>query len=233
VHSSRELTPSSFHLTIDGAPSEADGLLPGFTEGDRLGLVVRRPCGGMGASGAVLVAVTAFYAIQRARSDDFHIYPDYFVFHVGRPLGRHNTLDVYPPHKEVVVPEEPEELLRAINDRGITRLIVEDGVPGEDAFARETISSARSRITGALAYGANGRVLEADVTIAGNEVTEGYVASALEQSEDVDAGERERIKGARRQLAEDGRVVESYRRIGVDEALGLLAPQPERRLAAV
>jgi len=38
---------------------------------------------------------------------------------------------------------------------------------------------------------------------------------------------------ARRALVEDGRPVESYRRVGLDEALGLLAPQPERRLVAV
>jgi hypothetical protein len=187
----------------------------------------------MGASGIVLVAVTAFYEIQRERSDDFLIYPDYFVFHVGRPLGRHNTLDVYPPHKEVVVPDDPEQLLRAINDRAVTRLVVEDGAPGEDAFARETLASARARVVGALAYGANGRVRDADVTIAGNDVTEGYVDSALEQSDDVEAGDRDRMRAARRQLVEDGRVVETYRRIAVEEALGLLAPQPERRLAAV
>jgi hypothetical protein len=233
VHSSRELTPSSFAVTIDGTPAGAEDLLPGFTDADRIGLVVRRPCGGLGASCAVLVAVTAFYAIQRARSDDFLIYPDYFVFHVGRPLGRHNTLDVYPSHKEVVVPDDPEELLRAINDRAITRLVVEDGVPGVDAFARETLASARSRVVTGLAYGANGRVLDADVTIAGNDVTEGYVHSALEQSDDVDDAERGHIKVARRALLEDGRVLETYRRIAVDEALGLLAPEPERRLAAV
>jgi hypothetical protein len=233
VHSSRELTSSSFSLTLDGLPAAADQLLPGFTDADRLGVVVRRPCGGMGASGIVLVAVTAFYEIQRERSDDFLIYPDYFVFHVGRPLGRHNTLDIYPPHKEVVVPDDPEQLLRAINDRAVTRLVVEDGAPGEDAFARETLASARARVVGALAYGANGRVRDADVTIAGNDVTEGYVDSALEQSDDVEAGDRDRMRAARRQLVEDGRVVETYRRIAVEEALGLLAPQPERRLAAV
>jgi hypothetical protein len=233
MHSSRELVPASFAITVDGAPATVAELLPGFTAADRLGVVVRRACGGMGASALVLAAVTAFYEIQRAHAQDFIIYPDYFVFHVGRGLGDHRMFDVWPAHKEVVVHDDPEEVLRAINDRAVTRLVVEDGVPGEGAFARETLASARSRIVTALAYTANGRVRDGDVTIAGNEVTEGYVASALEQSDDVDAGERERIKGARRQLAEDGRVVESYRRIGVDEALGLLAPQPERRLAAV
>jgi hypothetical protein len=34
-------------------------------------------------------------------------------------------------------------------------------------------------------------------------------------------------------LVEDGRPLETYRRIELDEALGLLTPRPERRLVAV
>jgi hypothetical protein len=233
VHSSRELSPASFAITLDGAPATVTELLPGFAAADRMGVVVRRPCGGMGASALLLAAVTAFYEIQRAASEDFVVYPDYFVFHVGQALGDHRMFDVWPSHKEVVVPDDPEEALRAINDRAITRLVVEDGMPGEGAFAPETLASARSRIVTALAYTANGRVREGDVTIAGNDVTEAYVARALEQSGDVSAGERDRIAAARRKLLEDGRPVETYRRVGLDEALGLLAPEPERRLAAV
>ena len=59
------------------------------------------------------------------------------------------------------------------------------------------------------------------------------MSGVLEQSRDVPAGERERIAAARRQLLEGERPVETYRRIALDEALGLLAPQPERRLVAV
>jgi hypothetical protein len=233
VHSSRELSSSSFRIAIDGVSATLDNLLPGFADGDRLGVVVRRPCGVVGSSALVLAAVTAFYDIQRERSDDFFIYPDYFVFHVGRKLGSHNRLEIWPPHKEVVVADEPEEVLRAINDRGVTRLVVEDGAPGEGAFARETLASARARILTALAYTANGRTRDGDVAIASNDVTESYVSGVLEQSRDVPAGERERIAAARRQLLEGERPVETYRRIALDEALGLLAPQPERRLVAV
>jgi len=233
VHSSRELRSSSFRIAIDGTPATIDDLLPGFADSDRLGVVVRRPCGVVGSSALVLAAVTAFYDIQRERSEDFFIYPDYFVFHIGRKLGSHNRLEIWPPHKEVVVADEPEEVLRAINDRGVTRLVVEDGAPGEGAFARETLASARARIVSALAYTANGRTRDGDVAIASNEVTESYVSGVLEQSRDVPAGERERIAAARRQLLEGERPVETYRRIVLDEALGLLAPQPERRLVAV
>ena len=150
MHSSRELQSSSFRIEIDGAPATVDDLLPGFVDSDRLGVVVRRPCGVVGSSALVLTAVTAFYDIQRARSADFFIYPDYFVFHVGRKLGSHNRLDIWPPHKEVVVADEPEEVLRAINDRGVTRLVVEDGAPGDGEFARETLASAQARIVTAV-----------------------------------------------------------------------------------
>jgi hypothetical protein len=233
VHSSQELASSAFAVSIDGVPATVADLLPGFAAADRLGVVVRRPCAAVGASALLLAAVTAFYDIQRARSEDFFIYPDYFVFHVGRRLGSHNRLEIWPPHKEVVVADDPEELLRAINDRGVTRLVVEDGAPGEGSFARETLASARDRILTALAFGPNGRARDADVSIASNEVTESYVGGVLEQSRDVPIAERDRIAGARRQLLEGDRPVETYRRIGLDEALGLLAPEPERRLVAV
>jgi hypothetical protein len=177
--------------------------------------------------------VTAFYDVQRARGEDFFIYPDYFVFHIGRKLGAFNRFDIWPPHKEVVVEDDPEQVLRAINDRGVTRLVVEDGTPGDGAFARETLASARARIVTAVAYSPNGRTLDADVAIASNDVTESYVAGVLEQSRDVPAGERDRIAGARAHLLDGGRPVETYRRVDLDEALGLLAPAPERRLVAV
>ena len=233
MHTSEELTAASFAITVDGRAADLDAVLPGFTERDRVGVVVRRPLGGAGASLLVLAAVTGFYEEQRRRGEPFFIYPDYFVFHVGRRLGSHNRLDIWPPHKEVVVADEPEEVLRAINDRGVTRLVVEDGAPGEGSFARETIASARARILTAVAYAANGRTRDADVSIASNDVAEAYVGGVIEQSRDIAAAERERVASARRHLVEDGRPVESYRRIGLDEALGLLAPQPERRLVAV
>jgi hypothetical protein len=233
VHSSRELRSSAFAVSVHGADTTLAAVFPDFVAADRIGVVVRRPCGVVGASALLMCAVAAFYDVQRARDEDFFIYPDYFVFHVGHRHGRHNRLDIWPPHKEVVVADEPEEVLRAINDRGVTRLVVEDGAPGDGAFAPETLASARARIVTAVVYAANGRTLDADVSIASNDVTETYVAGVLEQSRDVPAGERDRIAAARAHLREDGRPVETYRRVDLDEALGLLAPEPERRLVAV
>jgi hypothetical protein len=233
VHSSRELRSSAFSVSVDGADATLSGVFPDFVAADRVGIVMRRPCAAVGASALILSAVTAFYDVQRARDEDFFIYPDYFVFHVGRKLGAFNRFDIWPSHKEVVVADDPEEVLRAINDRGVTRLVVEDGVPGDGPFAQETVASAHARIVTAIAYSPNGRTLDADVAIASNDVAEHYVAGVLEQSRDVPSGERDRITAARAHLLDGGRPVETYRRIDFDEALGLLAPAPERRLVAV
>jgi hypothetical protein len=221
VHSTDDLTSASFALTVAGRRASLRAVLPGFEERDRLGVVVRQPCGALGASALILAAVTAFYDLQRARGGDFFVYPDYYLFHVGRPLGVHAMLDIWPGHKEVVTPDDPEQILRAINDRAITRLLVEDGLPGTPAFERQTLASTRIRT--ALAYAPHGRATGGDVTIAGNAATEGYVAAVLAASEQVDAGTREALRAGRAGLVEGGVPVEHYRRLSVTEALARLA----------
>ena len=131
MHTAAELTHTDFAFRVEGQPGSLADILPKFAEPDRVGAVVRQPCGVVGASVLILAAVTAFYDAQRAKGGEFFIYPDYFLFHAGARLGDHGMLDIWPAHKEVVVPDEPEELLRAINDRGITRLLVEDRAPGD------------------------------------------------------------------------------------------------------
>jgi hypothetical protein len=222
MHSSHELRSSSFEIRVDGRPARLEDLFEGFGEHDRLGVVMSRPCGAVGASALITATITAFYDVQRSRGPDFFIYPDYFLFHVGRPLGDHGQLDVWPRHKEVVVPEDPEQILEAINDRAVTRLAVEDGEPATTAsgsgFEREALASARARIVTCLLYSPTGRVADGDVRIAANEVTEGYVEHVL-------ASEPGMIR-ARRELLEDGVPVETYRRISLDDALArLTAPR--------
>jgi hypothetical protein len=180
MHSSRELRSSSFELRLDGRPAGIPDLFEGFGEQDRLGLVMSSPCGAVGASTLIAATITAFYDLHRARGEEFFVYPDYYLFHVGRPLGDHARLDVWPRRKEVVVGEEPQAILEAIDDRGITRLVVEDGEPAEGDLDDESVASARGRIRTCLAYSPAGRVEDADVEIAGNDVTEGYVEAILD-----------------------------------------------------
>ena len=222
MHTARELSSPAFSIRVEGRAGALDDVFPDFVERDRLGVVVRHPCGATGASTLILAAVTAFYDVQRARAEDFFIYPDYFLFHFGSRLGNHGMLDIWPQHKEVVVHDEPEELLRAINDRGITRLLVEDRAPGEPRFERESLASARNRVATAVAYSPTGRLADADVLVGGNDVTESYVAAVLEQSSLLTPRARNEIALARRALNEGGVPVERYRRLSLDDALARL-----------
>jgi hypothetical protein len=268
MHSSRELRSSSFRVRVGGRPAGIPDLFEGFGDQDRLGVVMSRPCGAVGASGLITATITAFYDYHRARREEFSVYPDYYLFHVGRPLGDHARLDVWPRRKEVVVGEEPQEILEAIDDRGITRLAVEDGPPTEATLDDEVVASARGRIRTCLAYSPGGRVSDADVEIAGNPVTEGYVEAILDPESriarlraelaeaeadgasasapadavsaealrariatiesrigEVERDVRMRILRKRSELLRGGVPVETYRRISLDEALGLLCPR--------
>ena len=246
MHSSYELRSETFEIEVGGRPVGLGDLFEGFDEQDRLGVVVRHPCGAVGASALICATITAFYDIQRARGPEFFVYPDYFLFHVGAPHGDHARLDVFPRRKEVVVGEEPEALLEAINDRGITRLVVEEDAPRRPELDRGEVASARGRIVSCLAYSSSGRVRDGDVRIAGNDITEGYVEAILDpeaRMERLRAGEeadraradaiavragevpaelRAPIAAARAELRVDGRPVETYRRLDIDEALALL-----------
>ena len=244
MHTSTELRSDSFSIELEGRQTTITDLLPGDFARGRLGVIVREVCGAVGASNLLLAAVTAFYDVQRTRADAFFIYPDYFLFHVDRPHGDHSMLDVWPSHKEVVVPNDPDAILQAINDRAITWLLVPDDEPVAAPRRRESCASARDRIVAALSYSATGRVPDADVRIAGNEVSESYaravldrasVFAALPDAADPSAapfarraGEVGPVAGAelragRDRLQEDGRPLETYQRLPLDRALALLA----------
>src|ERR671919_64348 len=247
MHSSRELRSSSFEVRVDGRPARLEDLFEGFGEQDRLGVVMSRPCGAVGASTLIAATITAFYDFHRARGEAFFVYPDYYLFHVGRPLGDHARLDVWPRRKEVVVGEEPQAILEAIDDRAISRLVVEDGEPADrtglvvedgepadrtglvvedgepadrtglvveggepadEGLDDEVVVSARGRIRTCLAYSPAGRAHDADVEIAGNRVTEGYVEAILDPESRIErlraelAEAESRIERLRAELAE-------------------------------
>lgn len=248
MHSSTALRSEDFEVIIDGRRAGIGELLPGFEEASRLGVVVRQDFAAVGASGLVLAAVTAFYDIQRQRHPEgFFRYADFFIFHVGRLRGNHHMLDVSPDHKEVVVDDDPEAILRALNDRAVSHLVVPDGVPAVADFQAQTENAARARIQAALVYSPTGRADEADVEIKGNECVDEYVAATLEgerwaDEADAEGGGEAMVAWARSRLGEvptevadsilagrqalqvEGRTVESYRRASLDQALDLLVP---------
>lgn len=234
MHSSCELTSDQFEVTIQGSLARIDDILPGFGEQSRLGVIVRDDFGALGASTLITAAVTRFYDIQRDLCPDgFYRYPDYYLFHAGRFHGSHSMLDVFPAHKEVMVHDDPESLLRAINDRSITHLVVPEGRPREVDFHPETLNGAKHRIHSAVLYSSGGSVGQADIEIKGNEHVDSYVRATLEAPEprsrlddEIDGEIADAISAERERLKVGGRTVESFRRTSIDQALCLLSPNP-------
>jgi hypothetical protein len=209
MHTSRALTSGDFEICADGRPATVADLLPDFDEHSRLGIVVTQAGGGAGASTLVLAAVTAFYDRLRATEADFFAYADYFAFHVGRPHGSLRKLDVFPEHKEPVVADDAEAILEAINDRGVTHLLVPDRPPSASPTQRETRHSAHRRIRAAIAYSPDGRVAVSDITITAAAQAEEFVSAMLGD-------------GPRDVVGSDGRPRETFRRLALDDALGML-----------
>jgi hypothetical protein len=119
-------------------------------------------------------------------------------------------LDVFPDHKEPVVTDEAETILRAINDRGVTHLLVpERDTTASAQLGRDTRHSAQRRVRAALAYSPNGRVADPDVAITAGPDAEQFVIAML--------GHPRELPG------DDGLTRETFRRLSLEEALGMLA----------
>lgn len=238
MHTTTILVGTDFDFQVAGVDATLQQVFPGFHSADRIGIVTRQPGGATGASALLLAAVTHFYDAHRAALGNaagrLRIYPDYYIFHVGRCQGSHAQLDIWPPHKEVVVLDDAEQLLEAINDRGITRLLVEERPPAAAVFLRETLASARQRIVTALAYSPAGVVPGGDVSCSHGPQAEAYVRSLLSDGLAQDALSVPHYAAlvlAREQLLVHGRSVERYRRIGLDAAFGMLAAHGEVSMA--
>jgi hypothetical protein len=207
-----------FTFTVDGQQADFGTVFPDFGERDRLGIVSRSPGGALGASGLILAAITAFYDRERAKGADFFRYPDYYLFHTADSVGPYGMIDIWPDHKEITVPAgKPEQLLRAINDRAITHLLIEDTAPGTPAFERATLASVGIRA--ALAYAPNGQVRGADMQVVGNAVSAGYVTAVLKAFPALPEATRAELQT--RHTATP--LIEQYRRVDNAEALALLA----------
>jgi hypothetical protein len=96
------------------------------------------------AAPLLLASIGAFYEAMWKVEDDFFLYPDFFILHVGALTGYHSPFDIWPQSKEVIVPPDPQELLAAINDRGITRLVL-PAAPGDDGALMEHAVQLASR----------------------------------------------------------------------------------------
>lgn len=267
MHTARQLDAAHFDIVIDGAIALRDDVFPDWTPWDRLGVVVDRPFGALGANALIQLAITAFYDIRPARRDGFPtrqsprselaVYPQIYLLHVGGRHGFFAAYDFWPARKEVFLPADPRVVLDAINDRAITRLLVPDVPPQAVEHEYKEPAAARDRIVSAYAYSANGQTVDGDIEISSTagvvQANARQILSGANQSgnlqarlvrvddvaDDADLVARhwvthsahrateasehvEAARAVRDALSRDGRVVETYRRITVDEALQTL-----------
>lgn len=232
MHTVNAMSYQDFDFELNGSKALLEDIFPGFNEYDRIGVVVREAGGGAGSSALLMSALTRFYDFFRpnlgVEPGAQFIYPEFFIFHVGKKHMTHYWMDIWPPHKEVVVKEDdPEQILEAINDRGITRLLVEDIAPSQPIFLRETLNSAKHRIVSALAYSPTGRVKNGDVKITSCEAAEKNVLDSIKISENLSKELLYELLERRELLKVNGRVTETYRRIEVEEALHMLTENTE------
>ena len=261
MHTATLLRASMFDIEIGGAPSGVDELLPGWHLHDRLGLVIDEPLGGLGATHLVQVAISCFYAISQRRREALTVYPEIYAFHVGGGQGSHAAFDFWPARREVILSHDPRDLLDAINDRGITRLVIPDRERREIEFRSKEADTALDRIQSAFLYAPGGRIEDADVKISGNdprtelnpgrvlkpvylekpktlakpfkEADTAYVQWLKLREPDVTADQRAAAIARRDGIRVNGLVSETYRRISIAEALSRLPGRtaPEDHLA--
>jgi hypothetical protein len=225
MHSSTALQMDAFAVEADGRPGGPDDVWPGFDRHDRVGIVLRGPLDALGASALMALSVTAFYDVLRAEhGDDYHRYADFFLFGQDADVADYGELDWWPGHKYVRTGPAAEDVLRAVNDRAITRLVVPAGAPRDGALERQTRTSALDRLRSAIAYDPRGRVEGGDLAITADRVVESYVEVVLFAGSPWVDEEAERAMKAWREtlFVAPKSARETYRRLPVADALALL-----------
>jgi hypothetical protein len=187
MHTATELSVEQFAIEIDGRPAAREDALPGWDRHDRFGIVIDTPLGAVGASLLIQLVITAYYDADPTRRDGRPQYPEIYALHRGRGHGDLSFYDFWPPRKEVLVEDDPAEIVGALNDRAVTRLAVpvrtdagdEERLRGWSSWA--DLTTAAELLRSAWAYSPSGRVPESDVVIrATDEITERNVSGALD-----------------------------------------------------
>ena len=128
MHTATQFDSEMFSIIADGGNITAEELLPDWHVYDRVGVVIHEPFGAVGASMLMQVATAMYFAHLRAVGQDLN-YPELYTFNVGERFGDLSAFDVWPDSREVLTDRDPVAVLQAINDRGITRLLVPDTSP--------------------------------------------------------------------------------------------------------
>ncbi|WP_411966126.1 hypothetical protein [Haloferax sp. YSMS24] len=222
MHTTHELTSDTFDYRDAEGPVARHEVMPPISIADRLGIVVDDPTDGLGAGNFVLSCVTAFYDRFRERTAEFYEYPDYYTFQATSDPVDYQEFDIWPDHKNVSVPREPEAFLRAINDRGITILLVPESAPTSPSFEAVTRNSASRRIDSCYLYAPDGGLADADFSIS---LPHDTVAKWYEKTSES-AWDGPDPPGSL--VKDEATITQQFRRVGLSQALGRLPASDTR-----
>ena len=131
-------------------------------------------------------------------------------------------LDIWPEHKCVRVGVTAEECVRAINDRGVTILVLPDTSPRAAVLERQTRSSFLQRLKFGLIYRPGAAIVDSDIQVTCPSALEPYLDTIIQNTPALSASAREVLRSARQTATASGAPVEYYRRVAPATALNYL-----------
>jgi hypothetical protein len=164
MHTAFDFKKSDFAISRNGEPIDRDELLE-WDVRDRLGVLIDRPVGALGAGLLIFLTISAFYDCPQRRRRNTPIYPDVFLFHVGGPWGVFTMFDFWPDHKEILVVADPCEVLRVINNRGITHLVLPERPREVTKHRYKEREACIDRLKKCFVYSPDGAVQEGAIKI--------------------------------------------------------------------
>lgn len=168
MHVIEALRSDFYEVEMAGRPADRWAVFEDWNARDRFGIVLYEPLAALGAIHLIQLACMCFYDIRPSRRTERKIYPDIFAIHVGAWQGMHGHLDFWPARREICVPDDHQDILAAINDRGITRLAIPERAPRNLPHRRKEEDCALDGLATAVVYSPGGRVASPDFTIRSN-----------------------------------------------------------------
>ncbi|WP_204960089.1 hypothetical protein [Salinigranum salinum] len=186
-----------------------------ITIDDRVGVVMGSADEGLGAANFLLSCVIEFYDTLRECKDEFFEYPDFYTFQATTDPADYRMFDVYPDHKNVEVAAEAETILRAVNDRAISVLLVPDRSQKHPEIEDITRRSAERTIEHVYLYDPSG-LLDDDgfeISVPRQPVTDWFESTADSM---INPPPKDSL---RFQSGQQDRISQSYREISLEKAI--------------
>lgn len=223
MHTLHDLSADDFRYRTSGRTVDRAEVMPAIDVSDRVGIVMGAGDEGLGAANFLLSCVIDFYDTLRERKDEFFEYPDFYTFQATTDPADYRMFDVYPDHKNVEVETEAETVLRAVNDRGISVLLVADRTRTDPEIQDVTRRSAERTIDQAFLYDSSGRLDGGgfEISLPRRPVAD-WFETTVESMTHTPAEDPPTV--ARTQ---QDRISQAYRKIPLEEALQRLPHRPD------